>query len=81
MIGSKAFNTGKAAGSKYMRGQRGRLTVESYMQAGYRLAVEKYSRCASRDRFLLGWWYMGYPHFSMMTASSRKQEQVAGRHG
>lgn len=70
------FDAGKSAGLRYMRGQRGRITVEGYLQAGYRLAVKQYSRCASRDKFCLGWWYVGYPHFSLMTASSMKQEQV-----
>jgi len=77
MVGMKMFDAGKAAGLRHMRGQRGRLTVESYMQAGYRLAVKQYSRCASRDRFLLGWWYQAYPMFGVMAASSKSREQVA----
>src|SRR2546421_6099069 len=63
-----ALDKGKMLGEKYVHEHVEQLTVNAYLEAGYQAASENYDREITRDNFLLGWWYVGYPFFGLMRA-------------
>jgi hypothetical protein len=57
---------GKVLGEEYMQNHPiEEITTKEYLCAGYRIAGKQCTR-TTRDLFLLGWWYVGYPSFRLM---------------
>ena len=61
------LDKGKVSGKKYLREHYcGQITIGAYLSKGCKYAFERYTHKVKRDRFLLGWWYVGYPYFGIM---------------
>jgi hypothetical protein len=61
-----ALERGKVLGEKYIQDYSiEEITTKGYLCAGYRIAG-KLRTCSTRDLFLLGWWYVGYPSFRLI---------------
>ena len=64
----KALERGKVLGQKYIHDHPiKQITPKEYLCAGYQMAGKQSTR-TTRDLFLLGWWYVGYPSFSVVSA-------------
>jgi len=64
---SKAFKQGSEAGQQHLQtAQIDQTSLQEYLAAGYLVAMKQLRSPAGQDKFMLGWWYQGYPFFGLM---------------